>query len=616
MVGGVTVPLTGPVSNGMKLSDYVIDYIAKLGTKYAFVVAGGASVHLLDSVAKNKNIGHICFQHEQAAAMAADSYSRLGPGIGLSIATSGPGATNLITGICGAWFDSVPVLYLTGQVNLSETRGKTGVRQIGFQETDIVEIVRPVTKFAEMVTDPNSIKYLLDKAIYEANSGRPGPVLLDIPLNIQHADINPDKLRGFVSPVKNKRNNADLIKKVKKAVNLIAKAQRPVLLIGAGVKVSGAEKSLRNLADSLGFPIVCSWSAIDIIPHNHRLFIGQIGIYGNRAANLLIQNSDLILSIGSRLDTRQVSSNSKSFGRAAKKIIVDIDQHELDKGRVVADVPVCADAKEFISVMQKMIPAERPGISGWLAKAKIWKNKYPSCVPKYFNQKKAVNPYAFFKVLSGELGNKDIITLDIGAVMAWAMQALEVKDGQKFFSQFGHASMGYGLPAAIGAAFATKDRGIICVTGDGGMQMNIQELQTITHYNLPVKIFVLNNNSYGMVRQFQDKYFEGRHTGTVPRGGYSSPDFVKIAKAYGIAVENINNHKNMREKINRVLNMKKSVLCNIVIKEDQKIIPKLEARRLKNGQYLSKPIEDQWPYLSREEFKANMIIPPLKEIDD
>lgn len=597
----------------MKLSDYVIDYIAKLGTKHIFVVAGGACVHLLDSIDKNKNIRHICVQHEQAGAMAADAYSRFGPGIGVALATSGPGATNLITGICGAWFDSIPALYLTGQVNLSETRGKTGARQIGFQETDIVELVRPITKFAKMVTNPDDIKYFLDKAIYEAYAGRPGPVLLDIPLNIQHAEINPKKLRGFLPPRKS-LPNLELKRGVKNSILLIKKAARPAVLVGAGVKISGAEKEFRSLVEKLGYPVVCSWGAIDVFPHKHPLFVGQIGIYGNRGANFLIQNADLILSVGSRLDTRQVSNNAKSFGRAAKKIVVDIDKRELFKKRVIPDVAIAADAKDFTLAMLKASKKiSKTNIKDWLARAREWKTKYPACPLEYHNDRESVNPYVFIKTLSGELGENDVVTVDIGAVMAWTMQAIEIKGDQRLFSQFGHAAMGYGLPAAIGAAFATGRNKIICIAGDGGMQINIQELQTVARHKLPIKIFVLNNNSYGMVRQFQDKYFEGRHTGTVPRGGYSSPDFVKIAKAYGIAAENIKNHKNMREKIRRILSMKKAALCNIIIKEDQKIIPKLEARRLKGGRYVSKPLEDQWPYLPREEFRANMIIPPLNE---
>lgn len=600
----------------MKLSDYVIDYIAGLGTRYAFIVAGGACMHLLDSVAKHKKMKHICFQHEQAAAMAADAYSRLGRGIGVAIATSGPGATNLITGICGAWFDSVPALYLTGQVNLNETKGNTGARQIGFQETDIVELVKPITKFSCQIIDPCDIKYFLDKAIYEAYSGRPGPVLLDIPLDIQHVEINPKKFKSFLPPKKS-LVSLELKRGVQKSIALMKKATRPVILVGAGVKISGAEKEFRSLAEKLGYPVVCSWSAIDVFPHNHPLLVGQIGIYGNRGANFLIQNADLILSVGSRLDTRQISSNAKSFGRAAKKIIVDIDKRELFKKRVISDVAIVVDAKDFTLAMLGAIKKiSKPNIKDWLVRAREWKIKYPACLPKYYNNKKTVNPYVFLKMLSEELTENDVITVDIGAVMAWTMQTIEIKDGQRLFSQYGHASMGFGVPAAIGAIFATGRNRVVCIVGDGGMQMNIQELQTIIHYNLPIKIFILNNNSYGIVRQFQDKYFEGRHTGTVPRGGYSSPDFIKIAKAYGIATENIKDHKGMREKISGVLNMKKAVLCNIVIKEDQKIIPKLEAMKLKNGQYLSQPIEDQQPYLSREEFKANMIIPPIKETND
>ncbi|MDE2001733.1 MAG: thiamine pyrophosphate-binding protein, partial [Patescibacteria group bacterium] len=442
----------------------------------------------------------------------------------------------------------------------------------------------------------------------------PGPVLLDIPLNVQHADIDPQKLRGFTPPKESKKRGA-LHAEIKKALALMSKAHRPAVLVGAGVKIAGAEKQFLELVESLGYPVVCSWGAIDIMPHNHPLLIGQIGVYGNRGANFLIQNADLILSIGSRLDTRQTSANAKSFGRAAKKIVVDIDTHQLHKNKIVADLPICADIRNFIPALRKSLSAfPGPDISDWLARAATWKNKYPACLPQYIKQKKYVNPYVFNKTLSHELAEGDITSLDIGSVMAWTMQSFDVKKDQKLFSQFGHAPMGYGLPAAIGAAFATNKNRIICITGDGGLQMNIQELQTVIHYGLPIKIFVINNNSYGMVRQFQDKYFDSNHVGTTPRQGYSAPNFVKIAAAYGLLTENITSHKGMAGKIRRVLNAKGPVLCNVAVKENEKIKPKLEARRLKNGRYLSLPIEDQWPYLSRKEFNSNMIIPPIDTI--
>ena len=596
----------------MKLSDYVANYIAKLGTRYVFLVTGGACVHLVDSIGKHPELKYICVQHEQAGAMAAEAYSRVGPGIGVSVATSGPGATNFITGICCAWFDSIPLLCLSGQVNISEQKNNIGVRQLGFQETDIVTIARPVTKFSAMVADPQKIKYFLDKAVYLAVSGRPGPVLLDIPLNVQHAEINPENLEGFVPSEEEIKliSPTELSKKINLIKDLIRQSKRPVILAGGGIKIAKAENQFLDLAGKLGIPVVCSWSGFDIVPHSYPLFVGQIGIYGNRGANFLIQNSDLLISIGSRLDTRQVTANPVSFARSAKKIVVDLDASELNKGLVKADVSVNADAKEFLSEFLKNLEDFQLSIGEWLAKAQEWKTKYPGCLPEYESQPEMVNPYFFIKVLSEELADGEIIIPDEGGNLVWTMQAFQIKKGQRLFSAFGNSPMGYALPASIGAALATGKERIICIDGDGGFQMNIQELQTVAHYKLPVKIFILNNRCYGIIRQFQDVYFGGGHEASVPEKGYSSPDFLKVANAYGLASERIDSHKNLREKIRSVLSRPGAVLCDVLIKEDQKLMPKLEAVKTPEGRYISKPIEDQWPYLPREEFKQNMIIEP------
>ena len=601
----------------MKLSDYVADYIANLGTKKVFLVTGGACVHLVNSISKHEKLGYVCMQHEQSAAMAAEAYSRVGPGIGVAVATSGPGATNFITGICGAWFDSIPTLFITGNVNMHEMKGMTKLRQVGFQETDIVNIVSSVTKFSHTVTDPEKIKYYLDKAIFMANSGRPGPVLLDLPMNIQHAEIDPEKLIGFVPDKNTGDEKIGDGKMIKKALQLIKSAKRPVILAGGGIRISEAAEEFREFVKYLGFPVVCSWSGIDVLGYDNPLFIGQIGVYGNRGANFLIQNADLVISIGSRLDTRQVSGNAKSFARAAKKIIVDIDAQQLKDGRVRPDIAIHSDVKQFLlTTMPHLKNLKKEDIAPWLTKALEWKRKYPTCLPEYRKEKKFVNPYVFFKTLSEELRPDDIIISDIGGVLVWVMQSLEIKEGQRLFSSMGHAAMGYGLPAGIGAALATKKSRIICIVGDGGMQMNIQELQTIFHHKLPLKIFIVNNNCYGIVRQYEDSYFNGEHEGTVQDSGYTAPDFVMVGKSYKIPSSRILNHSNMRSEIRRALGTKGAEIIDVIVREDQKLIPKLEAKRMKNGRYISKPIEDQWPYLSRKEFTANMIIPPTDEIDD
>lgn len=601
------------IINTMKLSDYLVEYLVERGAMHAFIVIGGACAHIVDSIGKNKDIKYVCFQHEQAAAMAADAYSRVTKNVGVAVATSGPGATNFITGICCSWFDSIPTLFITGQVNLHETKMGRKARQIGFQETDIVEIVHPITKFAHMVTEPEKIKYYLDKAFYLAKSGRPGPVLLDIPTNLQHADIEPSSLKGF-SP-KKQRGSENLSKRIQKEViGLLKSAKRPVVIAGVGVKLAGAEDKFRRVVEQTGFPVVSSWSGLDILWHDHPLYFGQIGVYGNRGSNFLVQNSDLILAIGSRLDSRQISGQPHTFGRAAKKIVVDVDIHELNKDLTKIDVPIREDAGVFLdSLFRELADFDNQDLSGWLGKCDEWRNNYPAVLPEYFEQKENVNPYVFMRVLSEELEKDDIIIPDIGAVLVWAAQALRLKRGQKFFTAFGHAPMGYSLPGAIGAYFADNSKRIISLNGDGGLQLNIQELQTVKYHNIPLKIFVINNNAYGIIKQFQEIYFNNTYHGTNRDSGYSAPDFVSVAQAYGIPAVRISNHEGLREKIREVIEMDGPVVCDVTVDESQKLIPKLVADRTLDGKYISKPLEDMAPFLPREEFMKNMIIEPLPE---
>lgn len=600
----------------MKLTDYLAQYLVNQNVKHVFLIIGGACAHIVDSLGKTPQLKYICMQHEQAAAMAAEAYARVTENLGVAVVTSGPGATNLITGLCCAWFDSIPCIFISGQVNLNETKGNKEIRQLGFQETDIVDIVRPITKFAQMITDPQEIKYCLEKAAYVARSGRPGPVLLDIPLNVQHADIDPGTLKGFDhQEVDRPTSVARLKKQVAQTRTLLAESSRPVILAGGGIKLGRAEKSFRQLVNKLRVPVLATWSGIDILPHDHPLYCGQIGVYGARGANFAIQNSDLLISIGSRLDTRQTSGQPHTFAREAKKVVVDIDEAELNKGCVKADVGIPADAKEFIIEFLAQRPQfNKPDFTLWLKRCQDWKRKYPAVLPEYYKQKGSVNAYVFIKTLAEELNKDDIIIADEGGNLTWTIQTFEVKEGQRLFSAMGNSPMGYAFPASIGAWFAAPDRRIICIDGDGGFQVNIQELQTVVHYNVPIKIFILNNASYGIIKQFQETYFRGRYEASTKKFGYSCPDFVKVAKAYGLKTERIKSHAELRARIRGVLHTPGPVLCDVKIAEGQKMIPKLIAFQHKDGRYISKPIEDQVPFLPREEFLQNMIVKPLEEI--
>ncbi|OGN05659.1 MAG: hypothetical protein A2831_00555 [Candidatus Yanofskybacteria bacterium RIFCSPHIGHO2_01_FULL_44_17] len=598
----------------MKLTDYLAQYLVDRGVKDVFLITGGACAHIVDSLGKNKKISYVCMQHEQAAAMAAEAYSRVTQNIGVAVATSGPGATNLITGVCCGYFDSIPMLLITGQVNLWETKGERKIRQLGFQETDIIEIVKPITKFAAIIKDPEQIKYYLDKAFYLAKSGRPGPVWLDIPMNVQHAEIDPKKLKGFQpselkEPVKTISSAT-----IKKVISAIGKATRPVIIAGAGIKLGKAKKEFATFIKKLGAPVVSTWSGIDILPHNHPLYIGQFGVYGNRAANFTVQNSDLLISLGSRLDTRQTGGQPKTFAREAFKITVDIDKAELDKQWVVADIPVHADVKDFLSEINSSLVSKKIQYNkDWLKRCHAWKQKYPTVLPEYHEQKGSVNSYVFVKALSEKLPSKAIVVADQGGNLTWTIQAFGIKRGQQLFSAFGNSPMGYSLPASIGAAFANRKCPIICLDGDGGFQLNIQELQTIKHNKLPIKIFIMNNRSYGIIKQFQEVYFGARYEATAKETGYSAPNFLKIAKAYGIKTETIRNHGELAAKIKKVLNATGPVVCDVILDESQKLIPKLVAVKTPDGRYISKPIEDMIPLLPREEFHANMVVAPLDD---
>ncbi|OGE79932.1 MAG: hypothetical protein A2826_00070 [Candidatus Doudnabacteria bacterium RIFCSPHIGHO2_01_FULL_43_23] len=601
----------------MKLTDYLANFISGLGVKHPFLIIGGASAHIVDSFGKHSNIDYISMQHEQSASMAADAYARITGKIGVASATSGPGATNLITGVCCSYFDSIPTLMISGQVNVWETKGKKKIRQAGFQETDIIDIVRPITKYSVMITDPEKIRYELEKCVYLATHGRPGPVWIDIPLNVQHAEIDPEKLKNY-NPKEETDDNTEISQAIiNQVLSVIKSAKRPVIIAGNGIKLSRSKDEFFKFVEKLGMPVVSTWSGIDIMPYEHKLYAGQFGVYGRRGANFTVQNSDLLISLGSRLDTRQTGGQPKTFAREAKKIVVEIDKSELFKDWVEADIPVHADVKDFLKTMNESLKNfDSPNYSEWLFRCKEWKFRYPAVLPEWYEQKDSVNSYVFIKSLSDRLKEGDIIVADQGGNLTWTIQAWEIKKDQELFSAFGNSPMGYALPAAIGAAFARPGQDIYCIDGDGGFQLNIQELQTVVHHNLPIKIFVLNNHSYGIIKQFQEIYFGGRYEGTIPEKGYSMPDFVKVAEAYGIPTVTIANHDELPDKLDKILAMKGPVLIDVLLSDTQKLIPKLVAVRSDDGQrYISKPIEDMVPLLSREEFYANMIVKPLEEGD-
>ncbi len=589
----------------MKLSDYLVDFLVKQNVKHVFGITGGVIIHTFDSLEKHPDIDYICTHHEQAAAMAADAYSRVTGNLGVAIATSGPGATNLLTGVCCSYFDSIPTLLITGQVPISQLRGKSDVRQVGFQETRIVDTFKPNTKYATMVRNPQDIRYELEKAVYLAKTGRPGPVLIDLPDDIQRAEINPDILRGYIPNTK-KISIIDLEQKVEQAINLMEKAERPILILGAGIKLGKSEYITRKVVEKLNIPFVLTWGAMDLFPNDYFLSVRDFGVTANRPGNFAVQNSDLILALGTRLDTHETGSNIKTFARESKRIVVEIDNSELEKygeRGFNIDLPICSSVDDFLNLLnKKMSKFNHKDISKWKQKIDDWKSKYPICLPEYFYKKEQIDPYVFLDELSNQSKEGDIIIPEAGCNVTWTMQGWKIKKGQKLFSSFNHSPMGYGLPASVGACFANNKNFVIAIIGDGGIMMNEHELATISKNNLPVKIFLMNNNGYGMIKQTQETWLNSRYVASTKKS-FFLPNFRELAKVHGIKkTEIIKNHSELEEKIKKTLDYEGPVLCDVRIHPNSRIYPKLD---------FGKPIEDSSPLLERDEFYKNMIVKPI-----
>ena len=592
----------------MTVAEYILKFLISKNVKNVFLITGGAISFVVDAFSRNKKIKYTCVAHEQAAAMMADAYSRVGKGFGATMVTSGPGAQNLITGIACSWFDSVPVIHISGQVNSFElsSANKTTkkVRQVGFQETDIVSIVKPITKFAYQLKNPDEIKYALEKAFYLSNQGRPGPVLIDIPMDFQRAKINLKKIKSFKIP--KKKSNHKIINNIYKIKALLIKSKRPVLILGGGVRMSKSINQLEKFLKKIDLPIVTTWSGLDTMDYKDKNYIGCLGVYGSRAANFAVQNSDLILNFGSRLDTRITGGKPETFARSAKVVSIDVDMYELNKKRGLdIYLKINEDLNLFLTTFNTKLKGFKFSASkGWKNICQQWKLRYPNVQNSYYNQKDYVNPYCFIDRLSNKLNKRDIVLTDDGGHLTWTIQAFKVKKGQRVFSAFGNSPMGYAFPAALGASLANNKKRIICIDGDGSIQINIQELQTMVANNLPIKLFIINNDGYGIIKQFQELYLNKRYEASISSKGVTNPSFKKISSAYGINYSEIKNNKEIDNVLNKILKSKKPEFVNVIINPNQKIIPKLQ---------FGKPIEDLSPLLPRSEFKKNMLVPPLKE---
>lgn len=599
----------------IKLSDYVAKRLKeKYNIRCVFMVSGGGAMHLNDSF--GKYIPYICNHHEQASSIAAEGYARVNQKLAVVNVTTGPGGLNCLNGVFGEWTDSVPVLYISGQVKTStmiSSCPNIPLRQLGDQEVDIISCVKPLTKYAVSLNNPYDIEYILDKAVYLATHGRKGPCWIDIPINFQAAMIDETKLKKYDCK-EDEISLPDINNKVKELCELLKKSERPILIAGHGIRLSDAKLEFLELAEKLDIPIVTTMNGFDIVPNDNKNFIARIGTVANRAGNFALQNADLIISIGSRNNIRQVSYNWENFGKNAKIVSIDIDNAELQKPTIKPHICINADAKNFIQKFYNVLTENRfsKDYSEWKKFCNKLKQKYPPLSEAERVDNNPIEPYYFIQKLTEQFSENEVVVCGNGSAFLLPFQVGIVKQNQRYIWNSGNASMGYDLPASIGAACELKAsdsniKRVICLAGDGSIMMNLQELQTIVTNKLPIKIFVLNNGGYISIQQTHKNFFEGRYTACTENSGVELPDFIKIGNAFGIKTVKINNINDLENQIQEVLNTEDAVLCEVMLTPNYIFAPKLSAKKLDDGTMISPSLEDLYPFLPRDEFESNMI---------
>lgn len=606
-----------------RLADYVADFLVEHGVTDCFSVVGGGAMHLNDALGHKEGLTVTYNHHEQACAIAAEAYARLDNRIAAVCVTTGPGGTNALTGVVGGWLDSIPMFIISGQVRYDTTARyalaytQTPLRAMGDQEYDIVKSVEHMTKYAVMIEDPMQIRYVLEKAWHLATTGRPGPVWVDIPVNFQGGYIETDDLTGY-DPAE---DDAMLPPKVEKStiveiLEKIKNAKRPVFHAGYGIRLSGGYETFRKVAEKLNIPIVTYWNAVDLVEDENPLYCGRAGNMGDRPGNWAIQNADLILAVGTRISIRQVGYNWKTWARAAEVIMVDVDEAELKKPTLHVEMPVWADAKDFLTVMDTVLDEPLREEDEWLATCQNWKKEYPAVLPRHWEENgETANVYAFVRYLSSRLPENSLTAVSNGACCVVGNQAYVIQKGSRMANNSAIASMGYGLPAAIGTCVGGGRKTTICLEGDGSIMMNLQELQTILTNKLPIKIFLINNNGYHSIRLTQNNLFSdhckigiGEETGDL-----SFPDFEKLAKAFGYPYYNARSNAEMKQVVDKVLALEGPVFCEIFTDTKQVWEPKSSTKRLEDGTLVSPPLEDLAPFLPREELAKQMFIPLMDE---
>ena len=597
----------------IRVADYIAECLVRHGLRHVFVVTGGGAMHLNDALSRNKSLSAICCHHEQASAMAAEAYCRLSGRLAVVNVTTGPGGINALNGIYGAYTDSIGMVVISGQVKRETMIGSYNLplRQLGDQEVDIIGMVGGITKYAVVLREPSEVRYVMEKALYLAGSGRPGPVWIDVPIDVQGAVIDPAMLRGFEPSEQAKvgLQGDDLRAVVRQVAAALMSAKRPVIMPGTGVRIAGAYDDFLRLVARLKLPVATAFNAHDVLPDDDEHYVGRPGTVGDRSGNFAVQNADCVLVLGCRLNIRQISYNWQAFAPRATRIMVDIDEAELLKPTLSIEIPVHADLKIFLpALLDEFSTFERsPAQAAYLDWCKARKARYKVVDTAYEITNHPVNPYVFADRLFDVLAEDDVVVTANATACVTTFQAAKLKAGQRLFSNSGSASMGYDLPAAIGAAYAAPDQRIVCLAGDGSIMMNLQELQTIIAHNLNIKIFLLNNSGYSSIRQTQTAYFSDNMFGCDAPSGVTFPDFRRLAAAFGFECDLIEQHTNMAEAISAVLNRAGPQFCEVLLDPEQVFSPKLSSRKLDDGRMVSSPLEDMAPFLSREELAQNML---------
>ena len=586
----------------MKVSDYIINFVSSLGLDRVFCVTGGGAMHMNNSLGENKDIEGVFMLHEQGAAIAAEAYARVRNTYGCCLVTSGPGGTNALTGLVGAYIDSIPVIFISGQAKRDDLVGNQKIRQFGIQEVDIVSMASPYAKYAVQIDHPENIRYELEKAAFIAMDGRPGPVWIDVPLDIQASNVEVNDLKAYLVKKNDYCADEAIIDETIKRLNC---AQRPVLILGHGIRLSHAIDEARELYNYLGIPVLTSWNGMDLIEDNHPLFFGRPGAVGGRSANFIQQSADLVITLGTRLNMLSTGYNYESFLSTAYHIMVDIDEHEMNKKSVHPQLKAVCDVGDFIrKLLERKREIQIENRTQWVTHCTSLKEKYPNEIVEQNPRKGYVSTYHLAKTISEQMSSDDIYQFtSSGTSVDITMKIFKVKWGQRAFLTKGLAAMGYDIPACIGSCVASGKKRTVCITGDGSAAMNLQELEVIKRLNLPVKLFIVDNNGYSMIYQSQNNNFHGHLTGCTKDNGLTLPDFERIAYAFGIKAMHIDSENRLSEQVSEVLNYDGPVVCTVKADITQAILPKQTNYMREDGQMASRPLEDMSPLLDREEYR-------------